>query len=521
MSVRSDAGLDAILSELAATSHSARDHLEIAAVLESMGWTDQQAADMGYDSVFHLADVVYGLTRAPAQVSTFIPLPQRSRLEAAMVTLRSFLRGSMFALPMLISVGAFFMLGYSLWASLYLSVELTTAAVLGTILSFVVTGGFTQAIARRGMMYLAQDEYNLARRVSFSLVRMGLIVALLAGVAVCFISIAFDIFPIRMLSVLLIYYFFLSAVWLSVTIFYMLQQERMYTFIMTAGIVAVVLLHEVARLDIIRAQMVALGSVALVSFLVALRLFIKAERRHAGESEVALPRWSIVVYTSLPFFGYGFLLFSFLFIDRLIAWSAVSEYMPYFIWFRGEYELGHDFGLVTLVLPLGMVETIIVSSVERLRYLQSRYDVEQPQAFRAAFLGHYRAQLRNYLVAVGVNGLLVVVIAGLVFARYPATRLSPAGSFVFHCTVVGYALIAGGLINALFMFCLSQPLPVLRCFTTATLVNISVAFVLSRMISYEWAVLGMVAGAGVFLVTSTRAALGLLSELDYYVYYPV
>ncbi|MBW9234278.1 hypothetical protein JQK62_18805, partial [Leptospira santarosai] len=56
---------------------------------------------------------------------------------------------------------------------------------------------------------------------------------------------------------------------------------------------------------------------------------------------------------------YGFLYFSFLFVDRVNAWSKNEEFMPYVIWFRGQYELGLDFALLTIIIPMGVCEVVV------------------------------------------------------------------------------------------------------------------------------------------------------------------
>lgn len=514
--------LNQLVEELADRSRHARDHFEIAAVLESMGWTDRSAAELGYDSVFDLAREVHVLIRRTVPVRSFVPRRDEPWLERLTFVVRYFLRGTMFAMPMAVSIAAFLVLRYSLWASQYLSLELATSVVLGTILSFVVTGGFTQAVARRGMMYLGQEEHNLSRRVTFKFVRLGVAVVALVGVTVAFVNVALDIFPPKMIAYMVVYYGFLSVMWLSVTVLYMLQREFLFTVIITAGIAAVAVLHELFRLDIVRAQIVALTGVAGASLFTAIRLFRAAERAFTGEVEVSLPRMSLIVYTALPFFGYGFLYFAFLFIDRVIGWSASSAYMPYFIWFRGDYELGHDFALLTLIIPLGMVEVTIRSAMRLLTELQSEYQLGQVQHFNRRYQHMYVRQLLIYALSAAMSGLILYQVINLVFAGvYAGWRPGTVGTFVFRWAVVGYVVLAGGLMNTLFLFCLSQPLPVLRSLTTAAVVNTVVAFVASRVIAYHWAVLGLASGSAVFLALTTREVLRVLGNLDFYVYYPV
>lgn len=517
--------LDEVLASVSSQVQNVRNHYEVTAILEAMGWTDKQAAEqLGYDSVFELARDLYPLLRRAIPVESFYAEQKRPLLVSIWMAINSFFRGILFAIPMAVSVMAYLILRYSLWASDALTLELATAVVLGTVLSFVVTGGFTQAIARRGMMYLGQNEYNLSRRLSFIFVRIGLVVTALTGLTVTAIFLIFEIFPVAMVAYMMVYYAFLATMWLSVTIHYILRQGLLFSGFIIGGIGLVMLLHAVGGLDIVVSQIIALSTVALLSMVVAFYNFRREERRMAGEKEVALPRMSVVVYTVLPYFGYGFLFFSFIFLDRIIGWSCISTFMPYFIWFRGEYELGHDFALLAAVIPMGVVEAMINSGMDHLRVLYSRYTLRESDQFISAYRKYYLKQFLWYLVLSALSGLVIYyIIMTFPYARhlFIGVRVPGTGRFVFTYSIIGYVLLVAGLMNCLFMFCLSQPRPVLHALGSGILVNFSLGFVLSRTMGYHMAVIGMLVGSGVFAGLSTRGVLKLLSDLDYYVYYPL
>ena len=83
---------------------------------------------------------------------------------------------------------------------------------------------------------------------------------------------------------------------------------------------------------------------------------------------------------------------------------------------------------------------------------------------------------------------------------------------------IGYLLLAWGMLNTLYLFTLGQPAKPLKAIMTAVLVNIGVGFVLSRFVSYEYAVLGMVCGAAVFVAMTLRANMKFFNNLDYHYY---
>lgn len=147
-----------------------QDHFEIAALLESMGWSDHRAArEFGVKDIFDLANQIWEAVQLRIVYSPFSKPLQQNRMNRFYEMIKNFLRGLIFAFPMAISVIAMLNLKFSLWSYHYLSLEQATSIAIGTILSFVLVGGFTQAIARRGFFYIIQGNYNLAKKKHLSI----------------------------------------------------------------------------------------------------------------------------------------------------------------------------------------------------------------------------------------------------------------------------------------------------------------------------------------------------------------
>ncbi len=513
-----------LAAEVLKRTVSPRDPYEVAALLESMGWTDEQAASaFGSEDVFGLARDVYGIC---SQSVVTKPVAREARLpfhKAAWNYVSGYLRGMMFAMPMAISIFAVLTIRYSLWSYVYFSVEIATAIALGTIGSLLVTGGFCQAIARRGLMYVTLSEYNLARRFSFTIVRLGLVVVILLGLGVFVFNLVFAVFPTRIISVALFYYFFLSCLWLTITVLYMLRRELIFTAIIVLGIAMVFVMHEVFRMDIMVAQAIGLTCAALLALAVVLWLFRKYERPADPGVEVPpIPRASIVVYTVIPYFLYGFLYFALLCTDRIVAWSANSVFMPYLIWFRGQYELGLDWALLALILPMGMVEVLITNFWLNVPVKQKSFPASETDRFNRAQVDAYYRQTTVYGVVAVLSGVLVYLATRFlersgVFDLYLFS--DKVTYFVFTWGVVGYVFLTAGLLNAMYLFSLSRPDPVVRATAYAVGANFLLGFVASRVIDYHWAVLGLVAGAIVFFALTTVYAVRSLASLDYHLYY--
>ncbi len=58
----------------------------------------------------------------------------------------------------------------------------------------------------------------------------------------------------------------------------------------------------------------------------------------------------------------------------------------------------------------------------------------------------------------------------------------------------------------------------MRAVSLAIAIDFAVGFVASRLLGYQWAVAGLVAGAAVFAAVGSQQVLKVLRRLDYYYY---
>lgn len=500
------------------------DKYELAAILESNGWTDSGVMEeFGVDSIFSLASDLWDIAEKKLQALPFAPAPQLGLIQYVKLITSSFFRGLMFALPMAISVVSMLTLRFSLWSYKYLSTEMATGIAIGTIMSFMAVGGFMQAIARRGFLYINQGFYNMARRNTFYFVRLGYLVCSVIALIFFLFNLFFGIFPLRIAFLIVSFFFFLSAIWFSVTIMYILERELTFTGLMCAGIFVVFMLFEVFKLNIIVSQLIALSVIAVTGVVVALYYFKKAEAKLERGINPALPRTSITIYTIMPYFIYGFLYFTFLYVDRIIAWSVSNTYMPYLIWFRGHYELGLDLALLNLIIPMGFIEVIVKEMMINLEPHQKNFTGYQAKRMGQMYLQRYIK--RSLLVAAFsfFSSLMVyLIIRYISYNPYIPVQFDLIENstihFVFIIALLAYGILTMALMNALILFCLSRPELVSYPIFLALLVNMLTGFPLSRWIDHSYAVIGLFLGAVVFLILTTKEVLRVLSSLDYHLY---
>ena len=512
-----------LLDELLEVHLHPQDSYEIAALLESMGWNDDRVArEFGAKDIFDLADQIWD--ELPSKISYQPAFPKEKQSPSFLVIsmIRSFLRGLIFAFPMAISIAAMLNLKFSLWSYQYLSLEQATSIAIGTILSFVLVGGFTQAIARRGYFYIIQGYYNLARKNTFIFIGIGFVMCFICSLLIVLLNLIFNLFSYEMLCLIVLFFFFLTSIWLSVTVMYVLKKEIVFTGLIIFGIFLVYVLFVLFELDIIISQLISLTIVSICSLILVLFFFRLAAKRN--EKEVSkLPRFSITLYTVWPYFFYGFLYFSFLFIDRINAWSKNEEFMPYVIWFRGQYELGLDFALLTIIIPMGVSEVVVNRLMFDLELSQKKYLAIESQKLYDRFLRIYKRMTLFILISSVISSFLIYRL--ILWYNEVSIKVNNENIlenevtiFVLFWGIVSYGILAFSLMNIVILFALSQPSRVLKAIIPALLTNMVVGFLLSRWFDYHFAVFGLFVGSILLFYLTTKSVVEVLKNLDYYLY---
>ncbi len=294
-----------------------------------------------------------------------------------------------------------------------LSVELATCIAIGTILSFVLVGGFTQSIARKGFFYMNQHFYNVGGKITSNTIKTGFALCFVVAVSLLVFNLLFEIFTFPMMLIINIFFVLLMSLWLSVTVMYTLRKELVFTGLLAVGIALVYVFFRLLNLHIILSQAVSLTIVSTAGILITCLMFLYYRRKYGDTGAVpALPRFSFLAYSVTPYFIYGFLYFAFLFMDRVIAWS-VNVDSVYLIWFRGPYELGLDLALLTLIIPMGLNEVIIGDFMLNLRASQKEYTGDRT----AELNGKYRKMYIKRFVLVLIISFAVSV-AIYILIRY-------------------------------------------------------------------------------------------------------
>ena len=527
--------LDRLTDEVTDIAGRLESPAEASAVLESLGYTDESAREMGYPDIFVVGVEVYehqSEDEAARRHRMAIEAELRQRdLDAVRPTSlavflpRFLLKGFTFAAPMIVMLVSVLVLLYSLWAYFYFDVPRGSAIAVGTVGSYLVTAGFMQSIGRRGLMYLRQDMALLSLKISLVLVVAGLITVAISAVLLYGFLLVFPVLAPSETGIAVLYFVSMSCLWLGLAIVYMLQQEIWFLFAISLGIAVVWYLREVLGSSIVVAHQIGILTAAVFSMIIGTILLAITDRRSQRDRKSplagTLPRFSVIALSTAPYFAYGFIYFSFLFADRILAWTGKTAYRQSFVWFQSDYEIGLNWALVALIVAFGVLEFTTYRLGELVAFHSQQHSLLRVERFTSALLGMYRRSVLAYLGAavIGIIGAYVLVRAFLE-PNEPLvdTLIDNTAVLVYWVAAISYLFVVWALLNNVFLFSFSRPGFALRGVIVGLVVNVVVGFILSRVIEYWAAVFGLLAGSIVLWAISTYYVVKMLRKMDYYAY---
>lgn len=503
-----------------------KDHWEIAAQLEVMGIRDTDArSEYGARDVFDLASRIDASYRA-GRFHVEIEEPDDRKFPPPLIRFaRHYFAGLTFSLPMALQAVTMIVWGYGVWGAIDLDLRTGSAIALGFIASYIVTGGFMQTIVRRGLFYVYQQEPWLARWTALRAWSISVRVALVLMIPALAVNALFSVLPWSMVLTACGYYVALAILWLNWALLYLVRRTWLF-LVTTAAALAVV----IAAANVFHATPVAANAAGLLvadalSFLLALHHLNRIGRAAEKQSVVNPPRLTVLVYSTSRFFVYGLLYNTFLFADRILAWTSSAgreDFPPYGFWLNVRYELGMDLALIVVMLLTGIVEHATqkfsedlvpdekrVRSIDRERFLD-RVRRDHRKRILALLGASVLAVLATLAVASTLRDMPSLPIHG---AMQTATTMN-----VFLVATFSYVVFMFALQNVLMLLTLSRVELAVRALGIALAVNIGVGFVCSRAIDYSAAVLGLLAGAGTLAILTSRAMRAVLNDLDYHYY---
>ncbi|MCW3038431.1 MAG: hypothetical protein JWM31_336 [Solirubrobacterales bacterium] len=516
-------GLDGLADRIQELGGRPIDTWAIAALLESIGIRDRDARErFDLQDVFALAAAVQAHLPPPSAATPVgepdvLPFRTQARRVARLSG-----RGAFFIVPLGLQLLALLTLGVSQFAAVDFTRRQASIVAIAAALGFMASSGFGQGLGYLVPLFEMPGKHNITQRLVWRMLAGGTLgVVSTAGVlwGVCASTGAYGGRDTR---IALGYFVLVSLQALPQAVLYLRRRYDVMLAGTVAGLAAVSELHHATTLPIYAEHWIGL-SVTLLVELVGITILLRASARTtAGAMRLAtLPHSRMLARRALPYALYGLVYFVFLTSDRLVAWAAGSHPLPF--WFSTQYELGLDWALGAIVLALAFLEVSIDGFSGLLHPLSERFGVSGIEQHNAALSRFWRRQLAlsgglmlfGGAAAVGVEQLLAHL-GGL----GPATALASqhATRWTFAGGVAGYALLAVGMTNAVFLLSLARPGPIVKAMTLAAALSVAIGISLTTWLPYYTAVLGLVAGAFVFAVLTASTVRRTLRSGAYWSY---
>ena len=500
---------DRTLDQLVRAVHEARPRLidawEAAALIESLGYTDARIRrEFGFADTAALGIHVFGVLSTRPTSDVPIGTAERQSQHPAVQLIDCIGASLVYALPWLVT----FLVERTRPDSLRLPAGAGPPLNLALMLSLIVSGGFIQALSRRGQFYIGMKQPGLAAMTCGYLLRIGAIVSVTAAIAGVAVGWYFSLFTWPYLVLWADQFLILCGLWLTCGVLTVRDEHWRVPLAFAIGGLAFAVVR-VTGGDVLAAQLIGSATVLAAASIQVPRVF--AHRRFdARPTVVPLPRMTVLLYRSLPFLWYGSLYFCFLFADRFAASASVAALTGAPFGMRPQYKLGMDLALLTFLFASAGVE-----------FAHVRFTELATRAMKQPFAGDgqpfTRRLHRIHVTVAGVACAVFIPVAAVVAST--AHRLLPQEPAIVWTTMaigdVGYIMVAIGLVNGLALFSLNRPWSTVRALAAALVMNLAVGSILSHMFNPYFAAAGLVAGSMFFAAYSSVMVRQTLRRADH------
>ena len=423
-------------------------------------------------------------------------------------------------LPVVIQIISIIIFGMSLWTFSEFNNLQATAVVSGVIIGFIVSGGFVQVIGKQVSFYWYNEDFFMARHSVVRLIKSGIqtILAIFAISAV--LNVILPLYSFEFVVICFAYALFIGILLLVLSPLYALKQRWVVTVSITAGTLLVLLLHSFTNISVylLHWSGILFASMISISYL---GWFLKQTLKKKKASNLVKPKMMLSVYRNFNYFFYGIFFFLFVFMDRIIAWSSsTNRAIPYLFYYEKDYEIGMDLAILFYFLLGGVLEFSISSFSRHLNYYQLIHSYSRYDEFNRKMLKLYFKHIRLLLFSSAGIGILIYLVASQPWGYYAGFNesISKLSIKVSILGGLGYVFLTIGVLNTLYVYTLNQNRKPLVAMILAVLTNFVIGVFCSRLISFEYAVVGMLIGSLVFMIITARYAYQFFKNLDYYYY---
>ena len=493
-----------LISDVRAARGRLLDVWEATALVESLGYTDARVQrEFGFRNTLAAGGYVFKASAEPqGHEAGWAPIQQ------SVVTIvgRSAASTLIYAVPWI----AIFVAQTTHPKAMQLSSFLASPLALALMFSLVWSGGFVQAIVRRGGFYVGVRQLGLAREVVGVLLRIGVALTIIvAGIGVL-VGWYFRLFSWPALVLGADVFVIMSVLWMVCSTFAIRQQQWRVAAAFLTGFAGYIVARGF-QADVLTSYLIAATTVLAAASIQTHGLFTDGGEQGAKRRSVPLPRLSVVVYWTVPYFWYGAAYFAFLFADRLTAGTAMAALTSTPFSIPVQYSTGMELALLTLLVSASGVEVAGALFARAIGTEASRPFSGDPAPLAAAMRRHHR---RALMFSVGTFVAAAGGVATLGHRMF-AAELTSTAWFTLLRGDIGYACLTIGFVNALVLFEMRRTWDAVHTLAPALLINLGTGYVLSHVLGSTNAVYGLIFGAAYFAAASTMTVRRVLRHPDY------
>jgi hypothetical protein len=501
---------DILLKEVQKIAPQLADVREVAAMIESFGYTDRSMKDWGFPDVFALAQHIFD--RFPS----YIPIKEEDKKKSTLAKIRGevgiALRKCSLSLAYAVPWMVLLALQYRYPDALQVSPELGGALSLSLIASLVTSGGFIQMISRSGNLYYGLEEPFLARRSCVSLLVLGAFCTVLFAVFGILVGTYFQVFAFKYLVMAALNYIGLSFLWMFCAVISVQGFGWFIPIIFLVSGFGVAGIRFALHPGTTTLLMLWPPSALLCALACVIPSFRYFERKKPQAKDSARPRFSVAFITLVPFYCYGTVYFSFMFADRLTAGSAIPWVSGLSFGIDAAYTKGMDLVLLAFLITAALVEYFSDSFLKFWKEMAKVLPQSQTDLLVQRLAHRHLAAIVNICLVFGAMS----VFSWIVFSRAFGLVLSGALLQTVFLGGLGYLMLSLALLENIILSSLNANSMALRAVSIGLAVNLLAGYALSHWLGVQYAAVGLFFGSAVVLYYANSLVRQSLRHPDYH-----
>ncbi len=477
---------------------------DLVMLLEVLGYTNKLAKKNGFESLIDLATYVYKIIDVYEYSNYDDEDFTKQSLVEVPSTIRRVAEGLSMMFPWLGSLVVLMLTGVSLWMIFGLPLEYATALIAGVFLGLVITEGILQSFGRLIGFYYIQtnvDEVKRLLRRNYSMT--GLI---LAGAMGLIYGIGFYAnIPLELVTITAVATLTVALHRASYIIIYALKKIPDLLISYSGAIAALLLVYFYSTEflpDMITRYVVALSSAfaVLTGFAIYNHFIIikntsispvvtKTPNFYKPESllrHTLKSRFHVQLWETMPYFLFGTLFFSMLFLDRWLSWifNPVITTIPganLTMEFNTVYHTGADPALFVL-LPAILLQYVIMGPIYALMVnFNIKHKISELEKLKKIMNGFYK----KTIVATLISSIFMAVIFNLFATEIISLiRGSEMSLQIFRTASVSNIFVSFFAANFMFMMFFNK-IKIALIIATISIIILATAGIFLAQTSFE------------------------------------